>query len=125
MGVSTNADLWYGLEFFSPEDGEELPKPLQEAYEKAAEEYEDHEMLEDLGNEDVGIDYHSSSEYAIWFAYIKESRVTARRGDAQLINKDLRQSNVPSGWDEKLRAWADSHGIPFKGAAWHLSSYWG
>ena len=121
MGTSTNAYLFYGVEF----DPEELD--LCEAF-GLDEEPEDGWMdyietkLEELKIKDIELSRHCHCDWPIYFIYTHKE--TAWRGQSQEITKEI--INSVDGHDEKIRNALILLGLKLDvQPSWRLASFWG
>ena len=124
MGVSTNALIYYGFDFFNAEDDEpteHMEKFLGEG-EFNDEDGEYYDLTKD--NPDIEIDYHCSNDYRIWFIAFKPSVTTVYRGYPKEIDASQFYQDLTSA-DEKIKEFCEKHQIPWHQPKWYLASYWG
>lgn len=126
MGVSTNAILYYGFDFYNEEDDEpEITEQLQKFL--GLGEFEDQEEYYDVTKNDpfIDIDYHCSANYRIWYVCYKPHHFIAHRGYPYQIDNIGQLGQDMSAMDAQLKTFCDQHGIPWQQPKWNLASYWG
>jgi hypothetical protein len=140
MGVSTDAILFYGLEFGEEDpfgDGEERyeaeeawnkehgPKrPDSDDYQGA--EWEAWRKERDAWNKTgVGINAgrHCSGEYPMYYIALKAHEYTAWRGTA--IKIDPAKLEPTQEQEDALQEFCEKHNIKCENPGWFLVSYWG
>jgi hypothetical protein len=143
MGVSTNAELWFGLCWEeSDEPGYEngLPSPVIEyltaKYADEVEELEESEKLEkleDSAHELVEkrsctlVVYGYGDGGAMFGLAVRGTDLTAWRGHPRDVSADsiITTGTMDKEHIESLRKAAEAIGWPYKEPAWWLASYWG
>ena len=125
MGVSTNAMLYYGFDFYDPESGlGELPFWSDEEDDISCIDYKYTEKLSDFEKariEELGvkISEHCSCDFPIYYVCIQE--YLAHRS----YPKKIAELKTEAEWDEKIKEACGILGIPYREPAWNLASYWG
>ena len=150
MGVSTNAIVYYGIEF-----GDEFPisEETFEEYEHVDAsdweellavkqgvehpgEWKDDEETKKKFNDfwekqrnivkkfGVTIGTHCSDEYPMYYIAVEESHIIANRGFPKELDV-YKFSILTSMWDIKIREFCELMGIEYSQPKWMLCSYWG
>lgn len=147
MGVSTNGILFFGFEFFNPEEDtltvpwlEDDPEGDQDWMSFVAlrmgvppppATYEGNEAAwrtfweqgrTVIAQSGCMIDVHCSGSFPLWYVCVRNHRYQAGRGYLETI--DPASLVATSGEIEQLRQFCTAADIPWQPPAWHLASYW-
>lgn len=116
MGQSTDAYIFYGIEFDPDEmNGEETKRFFRDLQE---EKYDFHD------HDPVVIHSHCSGECPIYFVCIRWSFYRAIRGFSTKFDpKDL--ADLDHKWmDDTLKQFCEKHGLEYSQPQWTLASDW-
>lgn len=121
MGVSTNAYLYYGFDFFDVEEpADDVPDWM------ASESREIDSVIRDrFGGklpDNIRVSLHGSHDCLIWYVCIKESLKIASRGYPLVIQPSELRDMIC--WSLDLKEFCNKVGIPWKKPQWVLASWW-
>ncbi len=150
MGQSTDAYLFYGFEFHDAESGDDgmwyddadtvlggendweheyairkgAPKPAV-PYEQDKEAHQNFGTASRKATEASGctIDSHCSGDYPVYFVCIRESYLSAWRGNPTEVPEG--HTIPPVEWADLLHDFCVTMGIEWRDPKWLLASYWG
>ena len=128
MGVSTDAYLFFGFDFFAPASGKgNSPQWREEGDDRFYwSEWASSRQLREQGISDkleklnIYIGSHCSSDFPIWFICTEESYVCAWRGYPKEAKMEAGENAVA-----RLKEACELLGIEFEEPKWWLASYWG
>lgn len=138
MGISSDAMLFYGFsaddegdwDSLADKDWEELyaekkgiTPPTVEYSEATRVEWRAYQakVREARANEPCEIACHCSDGCSIPYVYIKDTHVTASRGDPQ----EVKTLETDPAWRDQLKAFCDLMGIPWQEPKWYIASWMG
>lgn len=122
MGVTTDAYLYFGFDFYDEENGIEDPE-IEQHIQKMCSDDGWYDLTKDHPHIDVN--YHCSHDYPVWFICIEQTLHTAKRGHP--VEMDLNKLRHLDASENRaiLKTFCDQHGIPWQEPKWILASYWG
>lgn len=141
MSVSTNAILFYGIDLGEDLDIDEIARncgldPDDEDYEFNTlddfylkkigiergedEDYVEWKKRKELALNGVCDGRHCSGDYPMYYVSIGSHYEAYRGHPTEVTNLEIN-----SDWDDKIKTYCETIGIPFSKPKWLLASYWG